>query len=441
MPQGRIPGASQAPCALSFHALCYGMENIDTIEIPRKDHAPEPFKAPHTFLRKLTYVAAISAAMILAFTGFGVWSVVSHYLIRFAENSSVNISQALSSIERDSLFTAIPAGQRRVVSEIPPERLEQLDGRIRQFLQSFDIVKIKVYTLDKRIIYSTDREIIGESDLGNLRLSNALSGRNDAKLVRKDRVQDLANESKVDVDVVETYVPIYDDAGQVIGCFEVYMDVSNYRGEIWQIVSIALVVIALISLVVYGIAFIFLRKITHKLREAQNALERYAATDPLTGLHNRRHILVRAQQELARVQRERAHKPHTGLSVTMLDLDHFKKINDSYGHLVGDEVLKETAQRIRATTRAYDLVGRLGGEEFVVVHPDADYMQARTVAGRIWDAIRAQPYVIEGKKIKVAASLGVATLDLTTETDLTPALQRADRALYNAKKAGRDRVV
>jgi diguanylate cyclase (GGDEF)-like protein len=75
------------------------------------------------------------------------------------------------------------------------------------------------------------------------------------------------------------------------------------------------------------------------------------------------------------------------------------------------------------------------------VHPDADYMQARTIAGRIWEAIRAQPYVIEGNKIKVTPSLGVATLDLTTENDLTPALQRADRALYNAKKAGRDRVM
>lgn len=418
------------------------MEDNATIESPRRDHAPEPFKASHTFLRMLTYVAAISAAMILAFTGFGVWSVVSHYLIRFAEKSSVNISRALSSIERDSFFTAIPEGQRRVVAEIPPERLEQLDARIRQFLKAFDIVKIKVYTRDRRIIYSTDREIIGERDLGNRRLSNALSGRNDAKLVRKDRVQDLANESKLDVDVVETYVPIYDDAGEVIGCFEVYIDVSHYRGEIWQIVSIALVVIALIPLVVYGIAFIFLRKITQKLRDAQNALERYAATDPLTGLHNRRHILARARQELARLQRERAHhKAHTGMSVTMLDLDHFKKVNDAYGHLVGDEVLKETALRIQATTRAYDLVGRLGGEEFVVVHPDADYMQARTIAGRIWEAIRAQPYVIEGNKIKVTASLGVATLDLTTENDLTPALQRADRALYNAKKAGRDRVV
>jgi diguanylate cyclase (GGDEF)-like protein len=429
------------PCTLSFCALRYGMEDNAAIDSLRRDHAPEPYKAPHTLVRKLAYVAVISAAMILAFTGFGVWSVVSHYLIRFAENSSVNISHALSSIERDSFFTAIPEGQRRVVAGIPPERLDQLDTRIRQFLKAFDIVKIKVYTRDKRIIYSTDREIIGESDLGNRRLSNALSGRNDAKLVRKDRVQDLANESKLDVDVVETYVPIYDDAGEVIGCFEVYMDVSNYRGEIWQIVSIALFVIAVISLVVYGIAFIFLHKIARKLRDAQNALERYAATDPLTGLHNRRHILVRARQELARLQRERAHKAHTGLSVTMLDLDHFKKINDSYGHLVGDEVLKETAQRIRATTRAYDLVGRLGGEEFVVVHPDADYTQARTIAGRIWEAIRAQPYVIDGNKIKVAASLGVATLDLTTETDLTPALQRADQALYNAKKAGRDRVV
>jgi diguanylate cyclase (GGDEF)-like protein len=418
------------------------MEDNASIDSPRRDAAPEPFKAPRTFMRKLTYVAAVSAAMIFAFTGFGVWSVVSHYLIRFAEDNSVNISRALSSIERDSFFAAVPEGRRRVVAEIPPERLEQLDGRIRQFLKAFDILKIKVYTQDKRIIYSTDREIIGESDLANRRLSNALTGRNDAKLVHKDRVQDLANESKLDVDVVETYLPIYDDAGKVIGSFEVYMDVSHYRGEIRQIVSIALVVIGMISLVVYGIAFIFLRKITRRLKEAENTLERYAASDPLTGLHNRRHIFQRARQELARLQRERAHnKDHTGMSVTMLDLDHFNTVNDAYGHLVGDEVLKETSLRIQATTRAYDLVGRLGGEEFLVVHPDADYMQAKTIAGRIWEAIRAQPYVIEGNKIKVTASLGVATLDLTTENDLTPALQRADCALYNAKKAGRDRVV
>ena len=418
------------------------MKEKAAIDSPRGNQALEPFKGPHTFLPRLAYIAALSAAIILAFTGFGVWSVVSHYLIRIAEKRSVNISSALSSIERDSFFTATLQGQRRIVTEIPPDRFDKLDGRIREFLEAFDIVKIKVYSKDRHIIYSTDRAIIGERDLDNRRLGNALSGRNDAKLVRKDRVQDLANESKLHVDVVETYVPIYGDDGEVIGSFEVYIDVSRYRGEIKQIVSIAILVIAVITLFVYSIAFVFLRKIMQHLKEAQNTLERYAASDPLTGLHNRRHIFARAQQELARLQRDRAHNhPHTDMSVTLIDLDHFKKVNDAYGHLVGDEVLKETARRIQATTRTYDLVGRLGGEEFVVVHPDADYWQAKGIAGRIWEAIRQEPYVIEGKRIMVAASLGVASLDLMTETDLTPAMGRADLALYSAKKSGRDRVM
>lgn len=418
------------------------MNDHAAIDSPKRDPVPEPFRALHTFVPRLAYIAAVSAVIILASAGFGVWGVVSHYLIRSAENSSVNISAALSSSERDSFFTATLEGQRRVVPEIPHDQLEQLDSRIRQFLKAFNIVKIKVYTRDGLIMYSTDRAIIGERDLGNRRLTNALSGRNDAKLVRKDRVQDLANESKLDVDVVETYVPIYDDDGKVIGCFEVYIDVSSYRGEIRQIVTIAIAVFAVITLVVYGIAFLFLRRVTQKLKEAENTLERYAASDPLTGLHNRRHIFVRAQQELARLQRERAHNnTHAGMSVTLIDLDYFKKVNDDHGHLVGDEVLKETARRIQATTRAYDLVGRLGGEEFVIVHPDADYLQAKGVAGRVWEAIRQEPYVIEGKKIMVAASLGVATLDPSVEKDITPALERADRALYHAKKTGRDRVV
>jgi diguanylate cyclase (GGDEF)-like protein len=418
------------------------MNEKTTTNTGQREQAPEHFKAPHTFLPRLAYIAALSVAMILALTGFGVWSVVSHYVIRFAEKSSVNISTALSSVERNSFFTVTTEGRRTVVAAIPPGRLDQLDSRIRQFLKAFDIVKIKVYTPDGRIIYSTDRAIIGERDLGNRRLANALSGRNDASLVSKDRDQDLANESRLAMDVVETYVPIFDDDGQVIGSFEVYMDVSRYRGEIRQIVSIAIVVIAFITLMVCGIAFIFLRQITQKLKDAENTLERYAASDALTGLYNRRHIFARAREELARLQRERAnHHPLAGMSVTLLDLDHFKKVNDAYGHLIGDEVLKETARRIQATTRAYDLVGRLGGEEFVIVHPDADYTQAKSIAGRIWEAIRQEPYVIEGKKITVAASLGVATLDPDVDEDITPALERADRALYNAKRQGRDRVV
>ena len=417
------------------------MEDMPLIYAPRGEDGPKPFKAPQLFLRRLTYIAVGSAVSIILLTGFGVWTVVSHYVIRFAENSSVNISSALLSSERDSFFTDTSEGKHKVVEEIPPGRFDWLDERIRHFLKPFGLLKVKVYTRDQRIIYSTDRAIIGERDPDNRRLRNALGGRSDSELVRRDRVQDLANEQRLDVDVVETYVPIYDDDGDVIGCLEVYMDVSRYRLEIGQIVSLAIIAIGVIMLAVYGTSFKFLRKSTQKLKEAQDMLELYAASDPLTGLYNRRHILARARQELARLHRERANDDgHPGMSFTMLDLDHFKKINDTYGHLVGDEVLKETARRILATTRAYDLAGRFGGEEFIVVHPNADYTQAQGIASRIWGAIRAEPYVIEGRKINVTASLGVATLDPATENDFMPALKRADLALYDAKNTGRDRV-
>jgi signal transduction histidine kinase len=239
---------------------------------PRRDLVPDPFETPHFFLRKLYCIAAISAAIVLAFTGFGVWNVVSHYMIRFAEDSSVRTSAALASSERDSFFIVTPEGRRNVAAGISPDRLEQLDARIRQFLKALDVAKIKIYTPNGRVIYSTDRAIIGEFDLGNSRLRKALSGRIDTELVRRDREQDLAGESKLDVDVVESYVPIHNDDGEVIGCFEVDMDVSRYRGEIWQIVSIAILVIAMVSLVVYGIAFIFLHKIAGKLADTLSAL-------------------------------------------------------------------------------------------------------------------------------------------------------------------------
>lgn len=302
-----------------------GTEVSANVPTPQGDYGPDLLKKQHIFLSRLTSIAAISAAVILALTRFGVWNV-----IRYAETSSVNISTALSSTEQDSFFTATPEGARKVVAEIPPDRLERLDEEIRQFLKSFDIVKIKVYNSEARIVYSTDRQITGERDVDNRRLRNALNGRNDAKLVRKDRMQDLANESRMDTDVVETYVPIYDEAGEVIGCVEVYIDVSSYRGEIRQIVTIAIIVISLIMVIVYAVAFKLGRRSTRKLKDAQEMLEVYAASDPLTGVYNRRHLLVRAEQELARLERERDHDDgHGGMSVMMIDLDYFKRVNDT----------------------------------------------------------------------------------------------------------------
>jgi two-component system cell cycle response regulator len=129
------------------------------------------------------------------------------------------------------------------------------------------------------------------------------------------------------------------------------------------------------------------------------------------------------------------------LSVMLVDVDHFKSVNDTYGHHAGDDVLKELAQRLRRSTRGIDLACRYGGEEFVVVMPDTDGEDARDAADRIRRSVAADPFVLaSGRALAVTISAGVATVDRTDDTPES-VIDRADRALYRAKSEGRNRVV
>jgi two-component system cell cycle response regulator len=159
-----------------------------------------------------------------------------------------------------------------------------------------------------------------------------------------------------------------------------------------------------------------------------------ATHDALTGLLNRRAILETLEKELARSTRE-----GTQISVTMADLDHFKRVNDTYGHLAGDAVLRETAQRIQASMRVYDSVGRYGGEEFLVVSPGCGLLEAAEQAERLRKRISKEGVRVRDCAIPVTMSLGVVALtaELRQPGDL---LRLADDALYAAKHGGRDRV-
>lgn len=171
-------------------------------------------------------------------------------------------------------------------------------------------------------------------------------------------------------------------------------------------------------------------------------LLRSGFTDVLTGWHNRRYLQVRLGEELARARRD-----GDTLSCLMLDLDHFKRINDTWGHGAGDEVLRELAQRIEAQVRASDVAARYGGEEFVILLPRTVAQAGGLLAERIRRAVREQPVpVAPGEEVTVTASIGVASISPRPEdTDLKnlgdSLLARADVALYQAKAAGRDRIV
>jgi diguanylate cyclase (GGDEF)-like protein len=166
---------------------------------------------------------------------------------------------------------------------------------------------------------------------------------------------------------------------------------------------------------------------------AREELRFQATHDVLTGVWNRGALLELLQRELQRAMRSR-----TTTGILMLDLDHFKNINDSYGHLTGDVVLKEVANRINHAVRAYDLVGRYGGEEFLAVLPECDKAQLQISSERIRAAIGSAPILSVSSEIRVTTSIGgtVALAGMTSEKEL---LTTADTALYQAKNAGRDR--
>lgn len=170
-----------------------------------------------------------------------------------------------------------------------------------------------------------------------------------------------------------------------------------------------------------------------ELLQAREALREQATHDGLTGLLNRTSILEKLDNELARGAREQ--RP---VSVLMVDLDRFKAINDTHGHLAGDAVLREAARRLKSTARRYDSVGRYGGEEFLVVLPGCEISAAAAQAERLRDALGDTPFLAESRPLEITCSIGLAC---TADYEAAHIIREADDALYQAKARGRNCVV
>jgi two-component system cell cycle response regulator len=179
------------------------------------------------------------------------------------------------------------------------------------------------------------------------------------------------------------------------------------------------------------------KRYTERLRDNVQYSMELALTDPLTGLYNRRYMETHVGTLV-----ERSAARGKALSVLILDIDYFKSINDNFGHDTGDDVLREFAERLKASIRGIDLACRFGGEEFVVVMPDTDLGVATLVAERIRRRIAGEPFPIEkgARGIEVTISIGIAAR-MGPQDNASHMLKRADEALYRAKRDGRNRVV
>lgn len=174
-------------------------------------------------------------------------------------------------------------------------------------------------------------------------------------------------------------------------------------------------------------------ELNHKLLETQEELRRQALTDPLTLTMNRRAVLALLSKEIARAAQQQL-----PLGIGILDIDHFKSINDRYGHAAGDFVLQAVVERIGKVLRPHDALGRIGGDEFLVVMPGVGPLEARTVLERIRRVVGATPFAVQGAELKVTVSIGGTVATADTADDL---MCRVDRVLYRAKGSGRDRIV
>jgi diguanylate cyclase (GGDEF)-like protein len=170
-----------------------------------------------------------------------------------------------------------------------------------------------------------------------------------------------------------------------------------------------------------------------ELIEAREALKFEATHDAMLRLWNRGAIIELLEKEL-----QRSHRSHECISVCLADIDFFKRVNDTYGHLAGDEVLRRVAGRMIETLRGYDMVGRYGGEEFLMVLPGCTEQQAGIVVERVRQSICQSPVLTEPKQVEVSASFGVC--EWLPGQELADLLHQADLALYRAKNGGRNRV-
>jgi len=216
-------------------------------------------KGHSSLLRLFAIASLVSIVVILLLAGLGIFNVFNRYVVEEAETDAIGIGKALVSEELQHFVRADENGLERLV--ISSSDYDHLDHVLHSKLRHFKVLKIKVYNDQCQIIYSNERNIIGEFNPQNPRLRTALAGVVNSKLEHKRDVWDLANERKFDLELVETYLPILNQQG-TIGSFELYMEVTAYELELRHVMAYSLILISLVLLLVFGILFLLMKKAT-----------------------------------------------------------------------------------------------------------------------------------------------------------------------------------
>jgi diguanylate cyclase (GGDEF)-like protein len=318
--------------------------------------------------------------------------------------------------------------------------IARLDRELRSLSLGLTVVKVKIYDLSGLTVYSSDPREIGEDASAKPGFRRARDGYAASHATYGRRIDGWEG-MLAERDILETYVPVHVyEASPVEAVLEVYSDVTDVvarsRAGQWKILLAVLGAMALVYAVVQLILARYQRALREQERsraEQEERIRYQAYHDGLTGLPNRTSFTDHLEESMRRAKR--ANWP---LALLFLDLDMFKRVNDSLGHDAGDRLLRVVAERIRRAVREADMLFRMGGDEFTVLLEDVrGPEEAAMVAGRVLDAV-AEPLQLQHHEIAVSASIGIS---LYPRDDVVGErlLKAADTAMYRAKELGRNR--
>lgn len=395
------------------------------------DNSPDRFKNVYLILAAVCLAAILTVSMVV---------INWHSKTDLKDTVIANSERIVDSIYYTEVeVILIHADANGSTITLPDEKaLNSLDARIRDMYDPLNIVKVIIFNRDQAAIYGNDKKIIELSEYKKQLNETFEKGQIVYHLSKQRKVVDLVGEQRIVADMAEVYIPIKHKSGQIMGAFAVYSDVSNLTHKYKQQMIHSVLAQTIMLLFISIISYIVIIRESSELKLAYQQLQTMAITDPLTGVHNRRHLMEWVEKHFAMLQRNGDRL--SGIGFVMIDVDYFKQINDTYGHLAGDRILQELATEIKLELRQYDVFGRYGGEEFLIVLPDTLPEETKQISERLITSVREHAFEWDNDSICITLSAGVTWTDAANET-LDDVLSRVDSLMYKAKERGRNQIV
>lgn len=396
--------------------------------------ATDSSEDPRLLLRRFLWLGLLCVVALLTLATYGVYRVYNWRLVESAHAEAQAICQVVLVKEKRQLLDTDADGNVRLV--VPEDKRANFNRRMRQYLKPYAVDAVRIWDRQLRLVNSSGKE---QSDHGQVKsplLDKALAGQSFSRLEKNSSVD--ASESKHEgaPEQMVSYLPIWGHSKTVLGTIEIRRNMESIRAQLHRAVTFSGIVLAAVMFALFFCIYLLVKQGVVRLAKAQEDLQWLATTDPLTGVYNRREVLARTEELLS--QWGAAGDRNTSfVSVLMVDFDNFKMINDTYGHPIGDRVLQELAARIQACLEPKDILGRMGGEEFLVVLPGAGVSTCRDIAERLCQAVRKAPFDPENYRISGSISVGMATMQ-AHDGSMDAMLHEADQGLYVAKNRGKD---